>query len=56
MEDQLLTIAASQGGVIRTSDAVSAGISKGRLAAFLQKHGYVRVSHGIYLSPDAWPD
>ena len=56
MEDRLLAIAASQGGVIRTADAVSAGISKVRFAAFLQKHGYVRVSHGIYLSPAAWPD
>ena len=56
MEERLLTIVASQGGIIRTSDAVSAGISKVRLAAFLQKHGYVRASHGIYLSPDAWPD
>ena len=56
MEDRLLAIAASQGGVITTADAVSSGISKVRLAAFLQKHGYVRVSHGIYLSPDAWPD
>lgn len=56
MEDHLLAIAASQGGVIKTADAVSAGITKFRFAAFLQKHGYVRVSHGIYLSPAAWPD
>lgn len=56
IEDRLLAIAASQGGVIRTADAVSAGIYKVRFAAFLQKHRYVRVSHGIYLSPGTWPD
>lgn len=56
MEERLSTIAALQGGIIRTADAVSAGVSKPELASFVQKHGYERVSHGIYLSPAAWPD
>ena len=49
MEELLSAIAASQGGIIRTADAVSAGVSKHELAAFVQKYEYERVSH-------AWPD
>lgn len=48
MEERLSTIAASQGGIIRTADAVSAGVSKPELASFVQKHSFERVSHGIY--------
>lgn len=56
MEERLSAIADSQGGVIRTADAVDAGVSKNEFAVFIQKYAFERVSHGIYLSPSAWPD
>lgn len=43
-------------GVIRTSDIVAEGISKPYFAEFVKKQGLVRVSHGIYVSEDAWDD
>lgn len=43
-------------GVIRTSDIVAVGISKPYFAEFVQKQGLERVSHGVYVSKDAWAD
>ena len=53
---QLEEMAKKNGGVLKTSMAVSAGISKPTFSSFVQKHGYQRVFPGIYCSPDAWLD
>ncbi len=53
---QLEQMAKEQGGVLKTSLAVTAGISRPTLSAFIKKHGYERISSGIYRDPDAWPD
>ena len=54
--DQLERMARENGGILKTSMAVSAGISKPTLKAFIQKNGYERVSSGIYCAPDVLPD
>lgn len=54
--EQLDSISNKSGGVLRTADALMAGVSKPVLAAFVEARGYERVSHGIYLAPDAWKD
>lgn len=43
-------------GYLRTSDAVTAGVSKSTLAAFVNENGLERAAHGLYMSKDAWPD
>ena len=53
---QLEEMAKEHGGVLKTSMAVSAGISKPTFALFLRKYGYQQVSAGIYCAPDAWLD
>ena len=43
-------------GVLVTGDAVEAGISKTYLMEYVKKMNMERVSHGVYLSEDAWAD
>ena len=43
-------------GIIRTADIISAGVSKPYFAEYVEKHGLERVSHGIYVTKDAWWD
>jgi len=43
-------------GYLKTSDAMSAGISRTVLGDFVQKHGLERVAHGLYMSPDIFED
>lgn len=43
-------------GVLRTADVVAAQISKPTLAKYVRERGLERVSHGVYLAPDAWRD
>jgi hypothetical protein len=43
-------------GFLKTSDAVSAGISKSYFSEYVRKRGFTRVAHGLYMSPDAWED
>lgn len=43
-------------GVLKTSDAVSLGISKPYFLEFIKKNEYEKAAHGIYLAPDAWED
>ena len=54
--EQLDSISNKSGGVLRTADALMAGVSKPVLAEFVEARGYERVSHGIYLAPDTWKD
>lgn len=53
---QLEQMAKKHGGILKTSMVVAAGISKPTLSAFIQKHGYERISSGIYCDPGAWLD
>ncbi|MCL2079656.1 MAG: abortive phage infection protein [Oscillospiraceae bacterium] len=43
-------------GYLKTSDAVSAGVSRTVLADFVCENGLERVAHGLYMSQDAWED
>ena len=43
-------------GYLQTETVVKHGISKPELASYVQTHQMERVAHGLYLSPDAWPD
>lgn len=51
--DQLLE---RQDGLLRTRQAVSAGISKPVFYDYVLSRNLERVAHGIYLSQDAWVD
>lgn len=46
----------SKDGYLFTSDVVNAGISKTWLAKYVKENGYERVAHGVYISPETWPD
>lgn len=54
--DILDELARSGNGVLRTADAVAAGISKPMLGNYVRERGFERVGHGLYLAPDAWKD
>lgn len=56
VQDKLAALAAEKRGILRTADAVAAGISKKSFSEFLKKNEYERAAHGIYLAPDAWDD
>jgi len=43
-------------GVLRTADAVAAGITKPVLGNYVRERDLERVGHGLYLAPDAWKD
>ncbi len=43
-------------GVLRTADAVAAGLSKDSFYRFVEKVGLEKVSHGLFVSPDSWVD
>ena len=43
-------------GILRTYDAIQAGISKTYFLSYLKKHNFDKVAQGIYVSPDAWLD
>jgi len=43
-------------GFLKTSDAVSAGVSRTVLSDFVRKHRLERVAHGLYMSQDTWED
>ena len=42
--------------ILRTADAQTLEISRPYFLEFIQKHGYEKMAHGIYLAPDAWED
>ena len=54
--DILDSLVRSGNGLLRTADAVSAGISKPMLGNYVRERGFERVGHGLYLAPDAWKD
>lgn len=51
--DQMLD---AQGGMLRTGQVVSAGITKTVFYDYVRSRKLERIAHGIYLSKDAWLD
>lgn len=43
-------------GIVQTGEAVKAGISKPVFYKYIKEHVFEQVSHGIYVSPNAWTD
>lgn len=54
--EQLDRLLETQGGMLRTAQAVAAGISKPVFYDYVRLRDLERVAHGIYLSKDAWVD
>ncbi|MDR1068598.1 MAG: type IV toxin-antitoxin system AbiEi family antitoxin domain-containing protein [Clostridiales Family XIII bacterium] len=54
--EKLTTLLQTNNGFLKTSDAVSAGVSRTVLGDFVRKNGLERVAHGLYMSQDAWED
>ena len=54
--EQLDRLLESQDGMLRTAQAITAGISKPTFYQFVRVRGLEQVSHGIYLSKNAWVD
>ena len=43
-------------GILLTDTAVKAGITKTAFYSFVEANHYEKVAHGVYASPEAWPD
>ena len=43
-------------GIVQTAEAVNAGISKPIFYKYIKEHNFEQVSHGVYVSTDAWTD
>ena len=43
-------------GIIKTAQVVACGIAKHTFYAYAKKNDIEQISHGIYVSPDAWTD
>ena len=56
MNEILNNIVNENKGIIQTSNAVDAGISKASLYKFLEEHDFEKVAHGIYACKDATVD
>lgn len=54
--EQLDHLLKSKDGMLRTEQAVSAGISKPVFYNYVRARNLERVAHGIYLSKDTWVD
>ena len=54
--EQLDRLLESQDGMLRTAQAITAGISKPTFYQFVRVRGLEQVVHGIYLSKNAWVD
>ena len=54
--EQMDLLLSKNNGIITTADIVKAGISKPYFAEYSKKRGLERVSHGVYISKDAWYD
>ena len=43
-------------GILKTADVMAAGVSKEYFYQYAKRKGLEKAAHGIYVSPDAWPD
>lgn len=55
-EEELEKLIDGTEGIIKTANALDAGISKPAFYNFVKEEQLERISHGIYISPDAWED
>lgn len=55
-EEKINKLIKEKKGIIQTSDAVNAGISKLALYKYLDKNNFNKVAHGIFVSPAVIPD
>ena len=44
------------GGLMRTADVISAGVTKDEFYRYVKKEGLEKVAHGVYAHPDNWID
>lgn len=54
--EQLDLLVAQNHGIVKTAQVLEQGIPKHAFYAYAKKHGFEQVTHGIYISPDAWTD
>lgn len=54
--DELKQILESSNGFLKTSDAMQIGVSRTYLGKFVREQELMRVTHGLYMSKDAWDD
>lgn len=54
--ERLDTMLDEQKGIMRTADAISAGVSKPYFYEYVKSRNLEQTAHGIYVSPDAWAD
>ncbi len=55
-QELLASLAEQNDGVLRTADALHAGVSRPTLAKFVERNGYERIMRGVYCAPYAWVD
>lgn len=55
-EQRIKQILAENDGILKTADVIAAGISKEYFYRYIKAAGLEKVAHGIYISPDTWPD
>lgn len=55
-KERLEQIISDNRGIVQTGQAVKAGISKPVFYKYVKEHDFKQVSHGIYVSSDAWTD
>ena len=55
-QELLWHLAQQNGGMLKTADAIRAGVSKPTIAKFVEKNHFDRVMRGVYCSPDTWID
>jgi len=55
-KETLSTLLQKNNGFLKTSDVVTAGVSRTVLGDFVREHELERVAHGLYMSQDAWED
>lgn len=43
-------------GILKIGDVMALGVSKPTFRRYVDRNGYRRIGHGVYISPDAWMD
>jgi predicted transcriptional regulator of viral defense system len=51
--DRLFT---QHGGIVKTSQALEAGVPKPTFYAYVRERGMEQAAHGVFVSPDSWTD
>lgn len=56
LHERLEQLISANRGIVRTAEAVAAGISKPVFYRFIKDRNFEKVAHGVYAAPDAWID